>query len=192
MAENVIVQLGKTIDQASIAALNRAARTTVTAASKLIRQWFAVKKKDLDYRMKIVNRARQSHPYVTVRILKGGIPLHDFNARQIGKSGRSKKNKGPRTSHGVKATVKRGNRKLYRSADKTRGSFIATMKSGHTGAFIRKSNEKDSKIVELFGLDISQLIDPKSGKSKVIEFMQTVFQAEYEKRLDHELRRRLK
>ena len=196
----IYVGLGKYIDNASVSAINRAASSAVTAASSFIRTKYKLKKSDLDYRMKIVRKADKNHPIVTIMIMKGDISLYKFNATQIGhagrpvthtKSGRLKKNPktGGNPKWGVKAEVVVGNRHLLRSKDDTRGSFIQTMSSGHIGVFIRTSNDKNAKIKELFGVDLTKLIDPKSGNSLVVKEITDVFYNVYEERLTHEMSR---
>lgn len=208
MAKFSFKKLGDDLVNASVAAMNRAARSAVTAVNRFIRQKYNIKASVINERMKIVARASKSQPYVKLRITKGAIPLYDFNAKQIGKGGRSKNNKGPRFNHGVKATVEKGKRKLFRSQDRQRGAFIATMKSGHTGVFIRQGNvrvrgaslgfgggyklqDKD-KIQELHGVDLASLVVTKTGNRTVLEEMEKKFHEEYEKRLTHELNRKYK
>jgi hypothetical protein len=198
--KSIFVDLGKQIDNASVSAMNRAASSAITAASALIRERYKIRKQDLDLRFKIVRKADKNYPVVTIKITKGDIALYKFNATQMGhagrpalytKSGRLKKN--PKTGGngkwGVKAEVEVGKRVVYRSNDGSRGSFVQTMKSGHVGVFIRKSNEKGSGIKEMFGVDITKLIDPKSGNSMVIKEMTDVFYNVYDERLAHELSR---
>ncbi|HEX2866122.1 MAG TPA: hypothetical protein VHO03_03720 [Ignavibacteriales bacterium] len=196
-------ELGRTIEISSIAAANRAADTAVTRGSSLIRERYNVKKRDLDKSFLIFAKAKADQPFVIVKVRAAEFPLYDFNATQTGKpgrpklytkSGRLKKNSGPRFNQGVKATVARGERKLYRSADNQKGSFIATVgKGGHIGVFIRtdRINSKGKEIIkELFGLSLTRITLPKSGGSKVIDSMDKTFKEEYFKRLKHELERR--
>jgi hypothetical protein len=208
------VKLGKWLESASISAMNRAAQSARVAANRFIREHYALSATEINLHMRIVTRASKGHPYVTMRITDGNINLYKFNAKQVGKPGRSKKGRGPRLSQGVKATVIKGKRQLFRSADKQRGAFITTMKSGHTGVFIRRGDDlhnstgrvkglgmggvfqfndyKKDSIVELFGVRLTQLIQTKSGKSRVIDVMMDVFDDVYEKRLMHELNRSLR
>ena len=190
MSNAEILKLGDKLKNANAAAVNRAAATAVTAVSKLIRDKYNFKKKDLDEHIKIISKASPDNSSVTVKISKAAVALINFNATQVGKGGRPKKGKGPRTKQGVKATVEKGNRLLYRP--NTIGSFISTMKSGHTGVFARESNEKNAPIKELWGVNLIQLVNPKSGNSLVMDTLRQTFQDAYEKRLNHEVERRFK
>lgn len=185
------------IEGATISAMNRAAQSAITAASALIRKKYNFKKSELDSQIRMI-KATKSRNYVFIIVRNKEIGLIKFSARQIGKPGRSKKGKGPRTKQGVKATVIKGERKLYRSVDKLRGSFIATMRSGHTGVFIRsatettlnKAGKKTAKIHELYGLRLTSLFSPVDGKSRVVDLIESKFYEVFVKRFQHELRRK--
>lgn len=200
MAE--IIKLGKLIESASISAMNRAGKTAVTHTSNFIRQKYNFKKKELDNHIRIISKARKESPVVKVSVNKADISLLRFSAKQFGKPGRSKRNKGPRLRQGVKATVMKGNRQLFRSEDKQRGSFIWTDNGKDRGVFIRTGEKKiltkgkysgqsREGIVKLFGINLLRLFKPKSGKSIVIDKMHETFGNEYHKRLEHELKRRI-
>lgn len=204
MGQFDIKKLGNLIESASISAINRAAQSAVTAASKFIRTKYAFKKKDLDEHIKLISRAEPGRSYASVKISKSDVSLMVFNAKQVGKGGRPRKGKGPRRNQGVKASVEVGKRKLYRSKDNDRGSFIAAMESGHVGVFIREDKErvsglleggvysfhKEPKIKELFGINVQQLFITRIGKGRATDVMYDAFDEAYEKRLDHELKRR--
>lgn len=199
------VKLGKTLEKANIAAVNRAAKTAVSQASSFIREKYNFKKRDLDLLIRISFKATNEYPYVKVRIVSGGIPLTWFNPKQFGLPGRRSKKKGPRFKEGVKATVIKGKRQLFRSADRMRGSFIwsgDTEEDLERGVFIRTGKKKIMKkgkfkgkeresIVKLYGVDLGKLFDPKTGESYVIKRMHEVFDQEYQKRLEHEIKYRL-
>lgn len=195
------VRLGQIIERSSMAAANRAAQTTITRASSFIRDKYNIKKSELDKGFRIENKAKAETPWVLVRVRKKEFPLMDFSAKQIGKSGRPKliytkrgklsKKSGPRKNQGVKATVVRGDRRLYRSSDNTRGSFVAVVGKGqHKGVFIRteRMNSKGKQVIEeLFGMSLTRITMPKTGHSKVLDEMQKTFTQEYKKRLKTEL-----
>lgn len=200
MAE--IIKLGKLIENASISAMNRAGKTAVTHTSNFIRQKYNFKKKDLDEHIRVISKASKETPVVKVRVNKPDVSLLQFSAKQFGKPGRTKKNKGPRLRQGVKATVIKSKRQLFRSEDKKRGSFIWSEGGKDRGVFIRTGEKKKltkgkyagqerEGIVKLFGINLLRLFNPKSGKSIVIDQMSEVFGNEYHKRLEHELKRRI-
>lgn len=106
----------KQIDAASVRALNRTATTVRAAASREIRQEYNIKAAGIRHQIAI-ERARRGHVTASVVVSGRRIPLVDFSARQ--------------TRAGVTVQVKRGSRKFIPHA------FLATMRSGHHGVFVR-------------------------------------------------------
>jgi cold shock CspA family protein len=198
-----LVTLGKYIEDASVSAMNRAAQTAVTRTSSFIREKYNFKKSELDEHIRIQTKATKDSTFVVVRIKKQEIGLIHFGAKQFGrpgrpkvytKSGRLKKNAGPKMNTGVKAEVQKGNRQLFRSSDNMRASFIQTMNGG-TQVFIRTSelnSEGKQKIRKLSAMGITQLFETQSGKSRATDLLQDTFNEEYQKRLDHEINRRFR
>lgn len=104
-------------EKATVRALNRAGDQSVTAASREIRRVYNLSAGAAKSQIKVRDRARKGKPSFTIRIFGKRIPLIEFSARQ--------------TRAGVTVAVKKGARKLIPHA------FIATMKSGHRGVFVR-------------------------------------------------------
>lgn len=186
------IKLGADLQNASALAINRAAQMSVTALSKFIRQTYNIKKSDLDKQIVMTGKADAGRQYATVRIKRGEIGLIKFGAKQIGKGGRRTGRRGPRLEEGVRAEVRKGERRLYRSA--AAGYFVATMKSGkdgeseHVGVYVR---EVGNKLKERWGVDIMQRIITKSGDSQAVVLLRKTFAENYEKRLQHETKRLL-
>ena len=184
--------LTKEFKKAKYSALNRAGRAAVNEASKLIHS-------DYNLKMGVIKGSRRNEgklivsrlafsgrAVVDVKVDPGNIELVHFAARQKGKSGRRKKG-GARQKEGVVASVKRGQPKLYRSKDGSRGAFIAVMKSGHRGVFIR--SESKAAINELFGISITGLF--KRQDTKTMRVMIKTFSDRYAERLVHEINYRM-
>lgn len=132
--QRAIVALGDRSAKAVARALNRSAVSTRTVMQRLVRDDVKLKSRDVGDQMR-VEKARPTQDGLQARVIISGarIPLFDFGARQ--------------TARGVSANTG-GGRKVYK------GSFIATMKSGHKGVFERKTRGKGSKrlpIIEKFG-----------------------------------------
>ena len=106
---------GDLAGRASSRAINRALRTTKTAASRMIRQ-------DLNLKARTVNKALSTHRATTqsqravLRFVAKPVGLIEYGARQTAKGTTFK-------------VLKRGSRKTLRHA------FVRTMKTGHRGVF---------------------------------------------------------
>jgi len=108
-------------EKATVSALNRTATTVRAAAVREIRaEYPGLKAGAIRDELKIT-RARRDQLEAIITLKGDRIPLIDFSARQ--------------TKKGVSVQIKRG-RKLIPHA------FIATMKSGHKGVFVRVKSVK--------------------------------------------------
>lgn len=191
--------LTKEFKKAKYAALNRAGRAAVNEVSKLIHSDYNLKmgvikgSRRNEGKLAISKKAYEGSERLNVKVDPGNIELVHFAARQKGKSGRRKKG-GARQKEGVVASVKRGQPKLYRSKDGSRGAFIAVMKSGHRGVFIRSESKqmrgKDKAAInELFGISITGLF--KREDTKTMRVMIKTFSDRYAERLVHEINYRM-
>ena len=119
------------VDASTVRALNRTATTVRAQASRKIRERYNLKAGVIKAQMKVLKATRSR---LVAQIVAAGrrIPLIEFSARQTGK--------------GVTARVTRA-RRLYR------GAFITTMRSGHTGVFLRLGPER-LPIKQLVGISI--------------------------------------
>jgi hypothetical protein len=130
---------------AAAAALNRAAATTKTYMSSEIRAIYNIKKKDVDQTLSI-QKASRNRLVATIRSRGSRLNLFLFQAHQF---------KG-----GVRVVVKLGQPKTIRSA------FIATMRSGHKGVFMRKGSKR-LPIAERTGPSVPELLGSKEMKRKI-------------------------
>ncbi|MCX6152225.1 MAG: phage tail protein [Ignavibacteriales bacterium] len=192
MARYSLEILGKDLKEASIEALNRAATTAVSKMSSKIREHFSFTKTKLDEHFEIVSKAVDGKPFVIVKIKGGGSGLIHFKAEQFGKPGRTKKGKTGKASSGVKATVVRGKRQLFRSPE--RASFIQQVK-GNEQVFIRTSEKNAAgkeRIAKLFGLSVISLIGAKSGENIARKTLEDTFIKAFEKRFADNIKRKFK
>ena len=115
-------ELAKNVEEkATVSALNRTATTVRAAAVREIRKEYPGLKAGGIREELAITRATRAKLEATVSLRGGRIPLIDFSARP--------------TNKGVTVQVKRG-RKLIPHA------FIATMKNGHKGVFVRSKGGK--------------------------------------------------
>jgi hypothetical protein len=110
------------VSKATTAALNKVGSQAFTAASKEIRSEYNIKAKDLKKAFEF-KKARGSVWLAEIQAKGKGTPLIYFSAKQ--------------TKKGVTARVlKAKGRKTYPSR------FIATMKSGYKGVFVREGKKR--------------------------------------------------
>ena len=174
-----IIKLGKDIEKANVAALNRAAKSALSAVSTFIRDKYNINKAVLDENYKIIAKATADSTYVTVLIKSKPLSLKVFKPAQVGKIGRPKKGRKPSGKGGVKVTQVKGKRELIRSAFLWRGHV-----------FIREGEER-LPIKQLFGPNPKSLFYPKDEPRLPMKVLEDRFYEQYEIRLQHELQRRL-
>jgi hypothetical protein len=106
---------------ATMRALNRAADGTRVDAGRKIRETYNVTNKVLQPAFYVRKATRD---FLTAVVGASGRPMRliGFGARQV--------------AAGVSVAIKRGSRKVLR------GAFIARMKSGHTGVFMRRGAKR--------------------------------------------------
>jgi hypothetical protein len=191
--------------RAKRSAFKRAVDMAKTATSASIRQSYNISKSDLDKTL-YISRINYDDCTGEITVTSKGLGLRLFKAyevkagrtlRMIGKRGDRKiKTSNNRYSNagGVLAQVRKDQPfHAYRSDDGSRKAFLATMKNGHVGVFIRTGepsarNPKKEKIVELFGPSVFNLMSKEDLPAR--QMLQNTFFDAFDKRLDHELGRR--
>lgn len=176
--EKVFKDIRSDIHKAKGAAIGRAAQTAISETSKSIRQGYTIKAKDIKQSMRL--RKTKEAAYLKIReyslaLSKYGSPRGTARPRKYktGKYG------------GVKVTVKKGSRKLRHKA------FIASMRSGHTGIFVRSkkfTKNNKQKLLQLYGPSAFMLITDTHS----MNVMQRAYELAYEKRYTHEINRRFR
>ncbi|RWQ35830.1 MAG: hypothetical protein EOS20_17300 [Mesorhizobium sp.] len=124
------------LNQALNIAVNTTAKQVRTFAARIVAKAGGLKRGDVDPSIRIYPYSRPSTLTATVRGSGRPIALVKFAARQ--------------TKPGVTANAW-GTRKLYK------GTFIATMRSGHTGVFVRET-KKRVPVKELWGAGVTQVM----------------------------------
>lgn len=145
-------------------------RTSITARAQIARRIAEkVTARVSDIKKKISRtKATYRHWVSTLSISAKRIPLKSFKPRQIAK--------------GVTYKIeKTSGRKLVMSA------FLATMRSGHTGVFKRKSDSR-LPIIELHGPSLGQVFE---GTSSIVRAVQRSTGKMLEKNIDDQLKLQL-
>lgn len=120
--EAALKQIGKAAPKACARALNRAVISTRTVMARAVAKDLDIKVSDVTHpKVMTIYKATAERPVAQLAVEGARIPLYDFRAKQ--------------TKRGVTAKVE-GQRKVYP------GTFIATMKSGHTGVFGRRGKTR--------------------------------------------------
>ena len=176
-----IKSLKKNIDKATIAATNRVTKSAATAFKNVIRTKYNVPSKDLTAgrgRAVWLTKATPKRSAAAINAKKKGVALAKFKALP---SGASSSQPGVKISKRkpVSVMVKKGKRVILRG-----GVFIATMKSGHKGIFIKKGSGP-LPIKEKFGPSAYDLIRSRPSMRAIKDTVNKKYQKEFEGRLKY-------
>jgi len=160
---NIQINVGKNITtianqfpKAASASLNRIAQGARTELSRDVREEYNIKAADVSKNIVIAN-ATKDNLRVIIRARGSNLPFFIFDPRQ--------------TAQGVSIMIKTGARKVKA------GAFLATMKSGHKGVFIREG-KKRLPIDEKYTIGLPQMITSKNISDKLVAFVQDKLPAE--------------
>ncbi|OME03374.1 hypothetical protein BSK54_07945 [Paenibacillus odorifer] len=153
-------------------ALNRTSQRLKTESGRKAKETYIVKSKAVTDQV-VLKRGSVSNLSSELRWKGGNIPLMQFKTNPKALS-----SKRPRA---LKAAVKRagGNKKVD-------GAFLARMRNGHIGVF-RRSARRRLPVEELYGPAVPVMLN----NLEVTEHLENVAIEEMDKRLEHELNRRL-
>ncbi|MEK4351349.1 phage tail protein [Paenibacillus sp. FSL R5-0475] len=153
-------------------ALNRTSQRLKTESGRKAKETYVVKSKAVTDQV-VLKRGSVSNLSSELRWKGGNIPLLQFRTNP-----KSPSAKRPRV---LKAAVKRdgGNKKVD-------GAFLARMSSGHIGVF-RRSSRRRLPVEELYGPAVPVMLN----NPEVTEHLERVAVEEMDKRIEHELNRRL-
>lgn len=159
-------------------AINRAADSSKTAASKKVREEYTVKARDIASKIR-VEKASTASLLALVTSTGGVLPLSKFQVRPS--------NPDPRRKTPIVVRVKKG------AGGPIKHAFVAQMANGYVSVFHRvpgermKSNPKKQKITENYGPSIPQMM----GSESVSKHIETRAQEQIILRLEHEIGRLL-
>lgn len=157
------------LNRALSVAVNQSARQVRTMASRKVAAGMGARRKDVD---RAVTIRPMSTPATLEAIVRGRgvpLPLILFGARQ--------------TKAGVSAKAW-GETKIYP------GSFMATMKSGHRGVFIRKTRKR-FPIKELYGPGVAQVMAKEAVTASLESYAIERLEANVMRQLDRATRSRV-
>jgi hypothetical protein len=157
--------------KAQVAATNKAANTAVSRTIKAVTKTYNIKQKDLRAQVSIT-KANKNYPSVRIMVSHKGIPLMDFKPKPNTVAQYTRPEKG------VSVEWKRGKRQIIKH------SFIAKMKSGHTGVFLRKG-KKRLPIKETFGPSAMQLFKTDEAEKNLEEIFYERYKIELERAIKH-------
>jgi hypothetical protein len=172
---DLAVWRNRTVDKALFAALGKsgsdAARALKVDSSRRLRE----KKR---FKVRLVNR---SLPLAFPK-LRGAIADLEWTMRVSGEPSPVAAFPYRQTRAGINAMINRNKRTLIG------GAFVATMKSGHTGVFMRKTGKR-LPIREVFTTRVSDVFKDNGVVSGVYGRAQDVFTASFERLFPMELRK---
>jgi hypothetical protein len=180
-------------------ALNRSATSGVGTAGKLIRGKYNIAQARLAQYLKLTTKASG---YTMVAEISGrarGLALAYFDAKQAGKFiagvGRGKRRKrylGSKYGRGhagdVTVSVKRAGGRKVVSPKYSNKPFLAQMKSGHIGVWVR-TGKKRKPIEQLFGPGVAQVFGTRDVMDGTTKAVNDRFAVEFPRQLDYYLGR---
>jgi hypothetical protein len=122
-------RMGTLARKAAALAINDAAKSVKSAASRDIRGKFNIPKNRLDPRIRI-GRATPDRLQAAVTMQAAPIPVSQFGARPVTVTRRPLR-------RGVSVAILKGAKRK-----RLKGAFLQTMKSGHVGVFVRKGKAR--------------------------------------------------
>jgi hypothetical protein len=144
-----LLRIKKIIDETKRSAFNKAVKSGYSRMEGVVRQKYALKKKDINEDVKIVKATKIDSPVAKIEIKSKGISLLMFKARQVGKWKSGKHTRKINPSAGTKATIIVGNRQLFKQA------FVTSIKYGEN-VFMRSDSSRGS-VFPLYGIQSSTL-----------------------------------
>ena len=170
-ARDLLQHIPGGIQQAVMRAINRAADSSKTAASKKVREEYTVKARDIASTIRI-RKASTANLSAYVISTGGVLPLSKFQVRPS--------NPDPRRKTPIVVRVKKG------AGGPIKNAFVAKMDSGHVGVFHRVGKSR-FPVEQNFGPSIPQML----GANSVSKHVEERAQEQIILRLEHEIGRLL-
>jgi hypothetical protein len=185
----------KIVIRAANAAINDVSKQGVNEAERIIKSEYNIKPSRLKQFLKLTSRAKGNSLEATITGKGLGLALSYFDVKQIGRSIRSLKiggqkfksvvaKRGQQYGGAVTALVKRSAGRKVVSGRYDNKPFIAQMKTGHIGVWVRK--DKDRKPIEqLYGPGVGGLF----GTLNVMERTKKIINEKFAPRFSYWLNR---
>lgn len=164
------------IPKATVTAINRTAKETVTEIKRVLTENYAIKSSDVGRVLKVYN-ATAANPAAKIIAKDKQLGFSPSSARINSAKWKATKTRGK----GVKISIKKGSKESLKHA------FIATMKSGHIGVFERDLSKgkkdrtiirngkkyiiKDEQIKEVVGPSLPYLLKADSIVDRINKFI---------------------
>lgn len=176
----------KKVERAAASALKKVAQQARTEASSTIRERFNIKKADVDKKIEVKQVNRNSLT-ATLLITGRGISLTYFGAKErrgpkvISRKGIKILKRQPKGTQGVQVTIMKDGK-----VTTLPHAFIATMKSGHIGVFIRKGKGR-TPIIEKALVSIPTLFQQKTVMERVERRINEQWPKVFQQEMNHQL-----
>lgn len=192
-AKKVITRVRKTMPKAYYAAMQRAGQQTKTHASRLVREKYHVKARDINERVTL-RRGSVNNPFLEIRAKGRNVQIIKFRTnpnkppapaglvyRFNEKTGQTQSQFASRKVKPVRAAVKRSGLK------EIKGAFITKVgKGGHVGVF-KRAGRRRLPIKEVHGPAVPVMM----GQPETIVELMDFASDKFKQRLDHEIKRRM-
>ena len=185
------------VRKAANAALNRVAGAGKTEASKLIRQEYNIKAARVNQFLKLGVRARGNDMEAVISGRGLGIALAYFDAKQqgykligagAGKMKTTYLSRSGRKPGDVTVRVKRSSGRKVVGPKHGNKPFLAQMKSGHIGVFVRQGQSR-KPIEQLLGPGVGGLFGSAKIMQAVKRRINELWSKEFSHQLDYYLKR---
>lgn len=179
----------KKVERAAANALKKVAQQARTEASSSIRERFNIKKADVDEKIE-VKQLNRSEMTATLLITGRGISLTYFGAKErrgarvISRKGIKVLKRQPKGAQGVQVKILKNGK-----VTSLPNAFMATMKSGHIGVFIRKGKGR-TPIIEKALVSIPTLFQQKTVMERVEQRINEQWPKVFQQEMNYQLTRR--
>lgn len=178
----------KKVKKAAASALKKVAQQARTEASSAIRERFNIKKGDVDKKIEVKEgRQDRNNLTATLYITGKGISLTYFGAKErrgpkvISRKGIKVLKRQPKGAQGVQVKIMKDGK-----ITTLPHAFIATMKSGHVGVFIRKGKGR-TPIIEKRLVSIPTLFKQKTVMERVEQRINEQWPKVFQQEMNYQL-----
>lgn len=178
----------KKVERAAASALKKVAQQARTEASSSIRERFNLKKGDVDKKIEVKQgRQDRSALTATLYITGRGISLTYFGAKErrgpkvISRKGIKVLKRQPKGAQGVQVKIMKDGK-----VTSLPNAFIATMKSGHVGVYIRPGKGR-TPIIEKGLVSIPTLFQQKTVMERVEQRINEQWPKVFQQEMNYQL-----
>lgn len=161
---SLLLQLGPQVERSMVQAAGKAGTSALRAMraelNRVVRERKRIKLKAIRRVVRVRRRKSKSLRDLrwTMRVRAKRIPLHGYPHRRV--------------KAGISVEINRGQRSLVR------GGFLATMRSGHRGIFLRRG-KKRLPIDEQFGSTVVHAVSRRVDQRRILRAGQKTFEKRF-------------